>query len=90
MNKQELITRVANQADVSKVAAERVINALTNTITNALKLGGEVDLRGVGKFSVTRRAEKNGSNPKTGEKITIAARTAPVFKFSKTLKDVVS
>ena len=86
MTKNELITRVANEADVTKAAAERVIDSLVGTITDTLKSGGEVELRGIGKFSVADRAAKIGRNPATGQEITIPARKAPAFKVSSTLK----
>jgi len=86
MNKSELITRVANASEVSKAAAERVINALTDTITDTLKSGGEVTLHGVGTFSTKQRAARMGRNPQTGEPAEIASATAPKFKPSITLK----
>lgn len=86
MNKAEMITRVANAADVSKTAAERVINALSDTITDTLKSGGEVTLTGVGTFSSKQRDARVGRNPKTGEPAPIPAAVAPKFKPSVTLK----
>lgn len=86
MNKAELITRVANASEVSKAAAERVIDALASTITDTLKSGGEVTLTGVGTFSSKQRDARVGRNPKTGEPAPIPAGVAPKFKPSVTLK----
>ena len=86
MNKAELVTRIANEADVSKVAAERVLDAMTSTITDTLKSGGEVSLHGIGKFSVGTKAARTGRNPKTGAEIQLPERKTPKFKISTTLK----
>lgn len=90
MNKQELIDRIANATGETKKTVGVVIDSLTKTITDTLKSGGEVDLRGIGKFSVADRAAKVGRNPKTGESITIAARKAPAFSASSTLKSALN
>ena len=86
MNKSELITRIANDADVSKVAAERVLDALASTITDTLKSGGEVSLHWIGKFCVGTKAARTGRNPHTGAEIHLPERKAPKFKISTALK----
>lgn len=90
MNKSELIAKVAAEAGVSQVEANRVLDAIINTIGNALKDGDNVALVGFGTFQVTAKAARTGRNPATGAKIQIAARNAPVFKAGKTLKDKVN
>lgn len=87
MNKSELINEIAEKADISKAAAGRAIDALTDAVTSALKDGGQVALVGFGTFSVKQRAARNGRNPQTGETIKIAAANVPGFKAGKGLKD---
>ncbi|MBE0507260.1 MAG: HU family DNA-binding protein [Marinospirillum sp.] len=89
MNKAELIAAVATGADIPKAAAERAVNALTETITSQLAGGGEVTLVGFGTFSAKERAARTGRNPQTGEEIQIAAAKVPSFKAGKSLKDAV-
>ena len=90
MNKAELISAVAANADVSKKEAEAVITAALDVITNALKEGEKVQLVGFGAFEVKARAERIGRNPKTKEEIKIPASKVPVFKPGKALKDAIA
>ena len=89
MNKNELITAVAGAADLTKADAGRAIDAVFDSITRTLKKGDEVRLAGFGTFAVVARKAKEGRNPRTGEKIHIAASKSPTFKPGKTLKDSV-
>ncbi|CKJ94217.1 DNA-binding protein Hu [Neisseria meningitidis] len=73
MNKSELIEAIAQEADISKAAAQKALDATTNAVTTALKQGDTVTLVGFGTFYVGERAERQGRNPKTGEPLTIAA-----------------
>ena len=90
MNKSELIDSIAAASDLSKAAAGRALDAMTDTITNALKEGDQVVLVGFGAFSVKERAARTGRNPQTGEPIQIAAAKVPSFKPGKALKDSVN
>ncbi len=90
MNKAELIDAVAEAADISKASAANALDAVINSITNALKNGETVSLVGFGTFSVKERAARTGRNPRTGEEITIAAAKVPGFKPGKALKDAVN
>lgn len=90
MNKQELIEQISNEADISKAAAARVLDAFTNSITNALKSGDTVTLIGFGTFAVSERAARTGRNPQTGAELKIAARKVPAFRAGKALKDSVN
>jgi DNA-binding protein HU-beta len=90
MNKSELVAKVAAEAGVTQADANRVLDAITNTIGNTLKSGDNVALVGFGTFQVTKKAARTGRNPSTGATIQIAARNAPVFKAGKTLKDKVN
>ena len=90
MNKTQLIEAVAAKADIKKKDAEAAVNALTDVIAEALKAGDKVQLVGFGTFEVKARAARDGRNPKTGEKITIAASNHPTFAAGKALKDSVN
>ena len=89
MNKSELIDAVASAADISKAAAGRAIDGMTDAIGGALKQGDQVTLVGFGTFSVRDRAERKGRNPQTGAEITIKAAKIPAFKAGKGLKDTI-
>jgi DNA-binding protein HU-beta len=90
MNKAELVDAVANAANLSKADAGRAVDAVVNSITNALKKGQQVSVVGFGTFSVKHRAARSGRNPRTGETIKIAASNVPGFKAGKALKDAVN
>ena len=90
MNKSELVAEIAKNASASKVAVEVVLDEAINAITKALKKGDDVRLIGFGTFSATKRAAKEGRNPRTGAKNKIAACKQPKFKASKALKDALN
>ena len=90
MNRTELISAMAENAEMSKVDTEKALKAFIDTVTDELKNGGKVQLVGFGSFEVAERAERQGRNPKTGETITIPASKSPKFKAGKALKDVVN
>ena len=87
MNKSELVAAVAEKAGVTKEVAGKCLDGVLDAVADALKNGEEVALAGFGKFEVKDRAERQGVNPATGEKITIAASKAVSFKAGKSLKD---
>lgn len=90
MNKNELIGAVADAANLSKSDASGAVDAILSTITAALKRKEDVRLVGFGTFSVTRRAASQGRNPRTGDKILIAASNQPKFRAGKGLKSAVN
>ena len=90
MNKAELISAVAANADVSKKEAETVIAAALDVITAALQEGEKVQLVGFGSFEVKKRAARVGRNPQTKEAVEIPASVVPVFKAGKALKDSIA
>ncbi|UUX50257.1 HU family DNA-binding protein [Nisaea acidiphila] len=90
MNKNELVAAVADSADLTKADAASAVDAVLDSITSALKSGDEVRLVGFGTFSVAARAASEGRNPRTGEKIKIAASKQPKFKAGKGLKDALN
>ena len=89
MNKTELVAAVAAKAEISKKAADAAVAAVFAEIEGALAKGEKVQLIGFGTFEVRERAAKEGRNPKTGEKITIAASKFLAFKAGAALKDAV-
>jgi DNA-binding protein HU-beta len=90
MNKSELITAISEDANITKDQAKAFMNSFTNTIKDELSNKGSVQLVGFGKFSTVDRKARVGRNPKTGEKIDIAAKTAPKFKAGKNLAEAVN
>jgi len=90
VNKAELIDAIADSADLSKASASRALDAVIDSVTNALKAGDQVSLVGFGTFAVKDRAARTGRNPKTGQPIEIAASKVPGFKAGKALKDAVN
>lgn len=90
MNKSELISAVADAAELSKADAGKAIDALVEVITTALKKDDKVSLVGFGTFEARKRAARQGRNPKTGETLKIAASKNPSFKAGKALKDAVN
>lgn len=89
MNKTELISAMAEKAEISKKDAEKALTAFTNVVADVLVDGDKVAITGFGTFEVVERAERQGRNPATGETITIAASKSPKFKAGKALKDAV-
>lgn len=90
MNKNDLISAVADQSGLSKSDSSKAVEATFDAITAALAKGGEVRLVGFGTFSVSQRKASTGRNPRTGEKMEIKASTQPKFKAGKGLKDAVN
>ena len=90
MNKQDLIEAIAKQADISKAAAGRALDAAIGSIRQSLKKGGMVTLVGFGTFHVGKRAARAGRNPQTGATIKIKAAKVVKFRAGKALKDAVN
>lgn len=87
MNRNELVDAVSSKTDMRKSEASKAVDAVFDAIAEALKGGDEVRLVGFGTFSVAARAASEGRNPRTGEKIQIAASKQPKFKPGKGLRD---
>ena len=90
MNKHELVSAIAQNAELSKKDADKALSAAIEAITKALAEGDKVQDVGFGTFEVRERAARTGKNPRTGEVIEIAASKVPAFKAGKALKDVVN
>ena len=90
MTKQEFVDRVADRSGLSRRDAAKAVDAVLDSITDALKRGEEVSFTGFGKFSTQRRAERQGVNPRNpSQKVTIPAATVPKFSAGSTLKQSV-
>ncbi|NQX80384.1 MAG: HU family DNA-binding protein [Flavobacteriaceae bacterium] len=90
MNKNELITAIAEDAGMSKTDVQKVMESYNNTVTKALQSGDKVTLVGWGTWEVSSRAARKGRNPQTGAEISIAASKGPKFKAGKAFKDAIN
>lgn len=85
MNKAELIAKIADDAGVTKTQANAAVDSFVEAVTKTLKKGDKLTLVGFGTFSVSKRAARNGRNPKTGAVIKIKAKKVARFKAGKEL-----
>ena len=90
MNKTELVAAMAEKTGLSKKDAESALKAFIDTVTDELKADGKVQLVGFGTFEAAERPERQGINPATKEKITIAAANVPKFKAGAALKNALN
>jgi integration host factor subunit beta len=90
MTKSELIDAVATRTNITKSRAELVVNCLFGAMTDALKNGEGIEIRGFGSFSVRQYKPYNGRNPRTGEPVHVATKRLPFFKVGKELKESVN
>jgi len=90
LNKTELVSAVAEKAEMTKKDAEKALSAVLSSIQGALADGDKVQLVGFGTFDVRARAARTGRNPLTGEEIRIPATKVPAFKAGKALKEAVA
>ena len=89
MTKAELVDQVADRADLTKGEALRAVDAVLATVEEVLRRGSEVTVAGFGKFHVSERGARLGVNPRTGERIQIAATRVPRFTAGSGLKSAV-
>lgn len=89
MTKADFVDVVAEKAGLGKKDAQTAVDAVLETLTEKLSEGTEVTFSGFGKFHVTERQERQGVNPATGQKITIAAKKLPKFSAGASLKKAV-
>ncbi len=87
MNKSDLIAAIAEGAGITKVQANAAIDTFTTAVQKTLKKGDKLSLVGFGTFSVSKRAARNGRNPKTGAVIKIKAKKVAKFKAGKELSE---
>jgi len=88
MTKSDLIERVAVKVPhISKKDTETVVNTIFDCMTESLRKGDRIEIRGFGSFQVKVREAREGRNPKTGEEVKIPAKRTPFFKVGKELKE---
>jgi DNA-binding protein HU-beta len=88
MTKTELVAKIAEDAELTKVQAEKALNVFISETISALKAGDKITLLGFGTFSAVARAARIGRNPQTGKELKIAAKTNGKFTPGKSLKDL--
>ncbi len=89
MTKAELVAKIADDSGITKSQADKAVDGFVSAVSDALATGDKITLVGFGTFSVGERAQREGRNPRTGEKLTIPASKAVKFKAGKTLSDKV-
>ena len=89
MTKQDFVQKVASKAGLTNRDAAKAVDAFLETVTDARKGRDSVNFTGFGKFSTSERAARTGVNPRTGEKVQIAAATVPKFSAGSALKGAV-
>ncbi len=90
MNKQELVSAIAEKAGLTKADADKAVNAFVNTVKDTMTKGDSLQLIGFGTFSVSERAARTGRNPQTGKEIQIAAKKVAKFKPGKALDEAIN
>ncbi len=88
MNKNELIRAIANKTGMTLKDAGLALDGVIGAITDGLKAGEKIQISGFGSFEVKSKPARDGVNPKTGAKISIAESKTPAFKFGKAYKDL--
>lgn len=90
MTKAELIEAMAAKSGLTKADSSRALEAFMSTVAETLKKGGKITLTGFGTFGTSKRAARNGRNPRTGEVVKIAARNSVSFKAGSKLKETIN
>ena len=89
MTKQEFIKKVSQKTNLNEREAGKAVDAFLEVVTDTLKSGDSINFTGFGKFSAAARAARQGVNPRTGERVEIAATTVPKFSAGSQLKTAV-
>lgn len=89
MTKSELIEAIAARGELTKARAELVVNCVFDAMTDALKNGDGIEIRGFGSFTVRPYKPYAGRNPRTGNPVPVSAKRLPFFKVGKELKELV-
>ena len=90
MNKQELIKKVAQDAELTQKQAAAALESMMDSVKEAVAAGDKVQLIGFGTFESKKRDARTGRNPRTGKAVKIKAAVLPVFKAGKAFKDAVN
>lgn len=89
MTKSDLIEALAKKANVPKIRSEQIINEIFDSMTDAMKRGEGIEIRGFGSFTVRDYNAYSGRNPRTGERVEVTSKRLPFFKVGKALKEMV-
>ena len=89
MTRTQFINDFSKRVNLPKKQAAFLVDELTDLVVTTLKRKQSVPLN-IGKFEIQHRAQRNAVNPATGKKITVAARTVPKFKPSKSFKEEIA
>jgi nucleoid DNA-binding protein len=90
MIKADLISKIAQEMNISKQEAETGVNLFFQSIKEAIQRGEEIELRGFGSFRFRNRNARSGSNPRTGEPVQVPPKKVLYFKPSKLLKNLIN
>jgi len=90
MTKAALVEEVARVAELTKKHSEVIVDAVFESIVNALQRGEKIELRGFGSFRLRRREPRKGRNPKTGDRVDVPSKRVPYFKPGKELKELIN
>ncbi len=90
MTKSELIDAVASRTNITKSRAVLLVNSIFDVMTDALKRGEGIEIRGLGSFTVREYKPYHGRNPRTGDPVQVASKRLPFFKVGKELKEMVN
>ena len=90
MTKAELVEEVARVSELTKKHSEVIVNAVFESIVEALRKDDKIELRGFGSFRIRQRRSRQGRNPKTGDKVDVPAKRIPYFKPGKELKELIN
>lgn len=90
MTKSELIEAITTRGEITKARAELVVNCVFDTMTEALKAGEGIEIRGFGSFTVRPYKSYTGRNPRTGQSVDVPAKRLPFFKVGKELREIVN
>ena len=90
MTKADLIEEVARVVEFTRKESEVIVEAIFNSVVNALREDDKIEIRGFGSFRTRQRQSRIGRNPKTGARVDVPAKRVPYFKPSKELKDLVN
>lgn len=90
MNKQELVSAIAEKSGLTKVDSEKALNGMIEAVKNSMSRGESIQLVGFGTFSVSERSARTGRNPQTGKEIQIPAKKIAKFKPGKALSDSIN
>jgi DNA-binding protein HU-beta len=90
MNKADLIAKMARDADITKVAAEKALNSFVHMVKESIRQSDNVRITGFGTYSLGHRTARKGRNPKTGQEIKIPAKNVVKFKPSSSFSDYIT